>query len=66
MDYIKNLIVHSRGVYNFIGMILVAHVSFICSLLCIVPVRQEKLFFVMVNALLLMLPQSCGIIFPTL
>ena len=29
MDYIQNLIVHSRGVYNFIGMILVAQVSFI-------------------------------------
>ena len=30
MDYIQILVVHSRGVYKFIGMILVAHVSFIC------------------------------------
>ena len=28
MDYIQILIVHSRGVYNFMGMILVAQVSF--------------------------------------
>ena len=35
MDYIQILIVHSRGVYNFIGMILVAQVSFFSSLLCI-------------------------------
>ena len=35
MDYIQILIVQSRGVYNFMGMILVARVSFIISLLCI-------------------------------
>ena len=29
MDYIQILVVHSRGVYNFIGMILVAQVSLI-------------------------------------
>ena len=36
MNYIQILIVHSRGVYNFMGMILVAQVSFIFSLLCII------------------------------
>ena len=35
MDYIQILVVHSRGVYNFMGIILEAHVSFIFSLLCI-------------------------------
>ena len=35
MDYIKILVVHSRGVYNFMGMILVAQVSLFFSLLCI-------------------------------
>ena len=35
MDDIQILVVHSRGVYNFMGMILVAPVSFIFSLLCI-------------------------------
>ena len=35
MDYIQMLIVHSRGVYNFMGMILVAQGSFIVLLLCI-------------------------------
>ena len=35
MDYIQILVVHSRGVYNFMGMILVAQVSFIFSLSCI-------------------------------
>ena len=29
MDYNQILVVHSRGVYNFMGMILVAQVSFI-------------------------------------
>ena len=28
MDYIQILIVHSRGVYNFMGMILVAQMSY--------------------------------------
>ena len=28
MDYIQILRVHSRGVYNFMGMILVARASF--------------------------------------
>ena len=31
MDYIQMLVVHSRGVYYFMGMILVAQVSFIFS-----------------------------------
>ena len=29
MDYIQMLVVHSRGVYNFMGMIFMAQVSFI-------------------------------------
>ena len=33
MDYFQILVVHSRGVYNFRGMILVAQVSFIFSIL---------------------------------
>ena len=28
MDYIKILVVHNRGVYNFMGIILEAQVSF--------------------------------------
>ena len=35
MDYIQILVVHSRGVYNFMGIILEAQVSFIFSALCI-------------------------------
>ena len=35
MDYIQILVVHSRGVYNCMGIILEAQVSIICSLLCI-------------------------------
>ena len=31
----KILEVHSRWVYNFMGMILEAHVSLICTILCI-------------------------------
>ena len=33
MDYFQILVVYSRGMYNFMGMILVAQVSFIFSLL---------------------------------
>ena len=35
MDDIQILEVHSRGVYNFMGMILVVLLSFIFLLLCV-------------------------------
>ena len=35
MDYIQILVVHRKGVYNFMSVILEAQVSFIFSLLCI-------------------------------
>ena len=41
MDYIQILIVHSRGVYNFVGMILVAHVSFLLLLLLCILFKNE-------------------------
>ena len=49
MDDIQILVLHSRGVHNFMDMILVAYWSFIVLLLCILKKKWFQILAIFCN-----------------